>query len=217
MHTVDLHTHTRFFHWNPGEPTWYDPFGARALQTVADWRDLDGVALTNHDYYRSFDRDGSVTAIPGIEVSTTAGHVLVVGPDPPRDTEPGELSPVQVARMAHDRGCAAILAHPYRDSTVARSGAALDAVEVNGKHPERRARVERLAGELDLPLVGGSDAHFPIEVGRAHTALYADDLSAESVADAIRDGRVGARIDDRPSNRLVQRAYEYVHRLKHSS
>lgn len=217
MQTVDLHTHTRFFHWNRGEPTWFDPFGARALQAVARWRDLDGVALTNHDYYRHYNRGDRVVAIPGIEVSTTAGHVLVVGPDPPAETDPGGLTPDQITEIAHDRGCAAILAHPFRNGTVAESGAALDAVEVNGKHPKRRAKVTRLADTLDLPLVGGSDAHYPIEVGRAHTAVETDDLSPSGVVEAIRDGRVNARVDDRLSNRIVQRGYEFVHNLKYNS
>jgi hypothetical protein len=214
MFSVDLHTHTRFFHWNRGSSTSFDPIGARMLETLARWRDLDGVALTNHDYYRPYRGNDAVTSLPGIEVTTTMGHVLVVGHDPPTNTPPGELTPGEVADRAHERGCAAILAHPYRNSTVAESGAALDAVEVNGKHPKRRAKVERLADELDLPLVGGSDAHFPFEVGRAYTAIDADDLTPEAVVDAVRDGRVEARIDDRLSNRLVQAAYEKIHALK---
>jgi hypothetical protein len=140
--------------------------------------------------------------------------VLVVGPDPPTDTVPGALTPETVAERAHERGCVAILAHPYRNSTVAESGAALDAVEVNGKHPKRRAKVERLAADLDLPVVGGSDAHFPFEIGRAYTTVDAESLTAEAVVDAIRDGRVDARVDDRLSNRLVQRAYEAVHAVR---
>lgn len=217
MQTVDLHTHTRFFHSNPGEPTWYDPLGARLLQAAAHRRGLDGVALTNHDYFRHYGGSESVAAIPGIEVTTTSGDVLVIGPDPPTHTEPGDLTPGEAADLARDRGCATVLAHPYRNSTVSESNAALDAVEVNGKHPKHRARVERLAERLDLPLVGGSDAHFPVEVGRAYTAIDADTLSPTSVVEAIRDGRVSPRVDDRLSNRVVQRAYEIVHQVKHGT
>jgi predicted metal-dependent phosphoesterase TrpH len=214
VYALDLHTHTRFFHWQKGTPTRYDPFGTRLLEAVAARRDLDGVALTNHDYYRPYGRDEAVVSIPGIEVSTTRGHVLVVGPDPPTDTEPGQPSPTAVAETAHDRGCAAILAHPYRNSTVADTTAAMDAVEVNGKHPGRRGMVERLADDLDLPVVGGSDAHYPFEVGRAYTAIDADELTAAAVVDAIRDGRVEPRVDDRLSTRLVQAAYDRVHAYK---
>lgn len=214
VYALDLHTHTRFFHWQKGTPTRYDPVGARLHEAVAARRDLDGVALTNHDYYQPFGDDEAVVSVPGIEASTTRGHVLVVGPDPPTRTEPGTLTPTAVAEAAHDRGCAAILAHPYRNSTVADTTAAMDAVEVNGKHPGRRKMVERLAAELDLPLVGGSDAHDPFEVGRAYTAVDADELTPEAVVDAIRDGRVDPRIDDRLSNRLVRAAYDRIHAYK---
>lgn len=213
MFAVDLHTHTRFFHWNHGSPTQFDPFGARLLRVAARWRGLDGIALTNHDYYHPYE-GAEVLSIPGIEVSTTEGDVLVIGPDPPAETLPGKHTPAAVADGAHDRGCAAILAHPYRDSTVAESSAALDAVEVNGKHPRRRERVERLADDLGLPLVGGSDAHFPFEVGRAYTVVDADTLTAEAVVEAVLDGRVEARVKNHPLDRALRRVYRRIHASK---
>jgi len=213
MFAIDLHTHTRFFHWNPGSPTQFDPVGARLLRMAARWRGLDGIALTNHDYYHPYEGT-EVLSIPGIEVSTTEGDVLVVGPDPPVETPPGKHAPAAVTDRAHDRGCAAILAHPYRDSTVADSGAAVDAVEVNGKHPRRRERVERLAGELGVPLVGGSDAHFPFEVGRAYTVVEADTLTAEAVVEAILDGRVETRVKHHFLDRVLRELYRGIHAFK---
>lgn len=214
MFTVDLHTHTRFFHWNRGSATRFDPIGARFLEAFARWRGLDGVAVTNHDYYRSYEHGNAVVTIPGIEVSTTLGHVLVVGPDPPTETVPGRLTPAEVVDLAHERDCVAILAHPYRNSAVADSNAAVDAVEVNGKSATNGTRVERLADGLGLPLVGGSDAHFPFEVGRAYTSIDADALTAETVVDAIRDGRVAAQIDNRFVNRLIRGGYDRLHAYK---
>jgi hypothetical protein len=214
MFTVDLHAHTRFFHANEGEPTPFDPLGTRLLQRFAARHGLDAVATTNHDYYRPAARSRPVPTVPGIEVTTTEGDVLVVGPDPPSRTDPGTLTPAEVVDVAHDRDCAAILAHPFRGSTVAESGAALDAVEINGKHPNRRAAVERLAADLDLPVVGGSDAHFPFEVGRAHTAVDAADPTPAGIVQAIRDGSVEPRVVDTTMNRLVQRAYAVVHEMK---
>jgi hypothetical protein len=213
MFDIDLHTHTRFFHWNRGSPTRFDPLGARLLRAFAHWRGLDGIALTNHDYYRPYEGT-AVRSLPGIEVETTVGDVLVVGPDPLTDTTAGELTPAEVVEEAHERGCAAILAHPYRDSTVAESGAAFDAVEVNGKHPRRRERVERLADELGLPLVGGSDAHYPFEVGRAYTVVEADALTPASVVDAVRDGRVEVRVENHPVDRGLREVYRRTHAAK---
>ncbi|MFC4550893.1 MULTISPECIES: CehA/McbA family metallohydrolase [Halorussus] len=218
MYAVDLHSHTRFFHGHERAAEYFDLVGVRLLAGVARLRNLDAVALTNHDYYRSFDLGGPTGpfagTIPGVEVSTTHGHVLVIGPDPPRRTEPGELSPEETVELAHDRGCAAVVAHPYRNSTVKNVDVDFDAIEVNGKHPRTEQWVRELAEDQDLPLVGGSDAHYPVEVGRAYTAIDADELTPESVAAAIRDGRVEPRVHRGAFNRLLRRFYRQIHEDK---
>jgi predicted metal-dependent phosphoesterase TrpH len=214
MHAVDLHSHTRFFHGHRRTGDLYDPVGFRLLAKTASLRGLDGLATTNHDYYTHFEDRNEFTVVPGIEITTTDGHVLVVGPDPPVETDPGGLTPAEAVEMAHDRGCAAIVAHPFRDSTVREADVGFDAVEVNGKHPRTREWVRDLSDDLGLPVVGGSDAHYPIEVGRAHTVIHADELTPESVVAAIRDGRVESRIDDWLPYRLIRRGYRVVHGRK---
>ena len=219
MFSIDLHAHTRFFHGFRTVGDLYDPLGVRALRAMAGVRDLDGVALTNHDYYTEFDlpktTDGDrVATIPGIEVTTCDGHVVVVGPNPPRETEPGVLTPAELVDIAHDRGCAAIIAHPYRDSAVRESEADFDAIEINGKHPRTWERVRALAEARDLPLVGGSDTHYPVEIGRAYTEIDARKLTPESVVDAIRDGRVKPKVHRGPVTRTIHRMYKYVHDQK---
>lgn len=211
---IDLHAHTRFSHRNPGQPTGYDPTGARLLAAFARWNDLDGVALTNHDYYRSFGSIPGLSFLPGIEISTTDGHVLVVGPDPPSRTEPGVLTPAEAVEIAHARGCAAILPHPFRRGSVLESPAPFDAVEINGKHPRVGERVRELADERDLPVVAGSDAHLPFEVGRAYTAVDVDEPTPEAVVAAIRDGRVAPRIVPRSSSQVMELVYQVVHRYR---
>jgi len=139
----------------------------------------------------------------------------VVGPDPPDATEPGELTPGEAVAAAHDRGCAAILAHPFRNSTIRElEDLDLDAIEVNGKHPRTRKWVERIAQHRELPLVGGSDAHYPFEVGRAYTEVDVEELTPASVVDAIREGRVEVQVDDWLPHRLLRTAYRGVHERK---
>ncbi|WP_135828283.1 PHP-associated domain-containing protein [Halorussus halobius] len=229
MYTVDLHAHTRFFHGHERAADYFDPVGVRLLAGAARLRGLDAVALTNHDYYRAFDLGGRssrpdesdiegsdwfAATIPGIEITTTQGHVLVVGPDPPRRTERGGLTPEAAVDLAHDRDCAAIVAHPYRNSTLRNVDAAFDAIEVNGKHPRTEEWVRRLADDRGLPLVGGSDAHYPVEVGRAFTRIDAEELTPRAVVDAIRDGRVEPRVDYGRLNRTVRQLYRRVHEEK---
>ena len=215
MYAVDLHTHTRFFHGRRRLGDLYDPLGYRLVAASAGLRGLDGVATTNHDYYTEVPDSLGVTAVPGTEITTTRGHLLVVGPDPPAETDPGELTPAEAVALAHDRDCAAVLAHPFRNSTIRDvDDLPLDAIEVNGKHPRTRTWVERIADHRDLPVVGGSDAHYPVEVGRAYTAIEAPELTPAAVVAAIREGRVSATVDDSLPYRLLRGFYRKIHERK---
>jgi len=211
---IDLHAHTRFFHGRPRLGEAYDPVGFRMLVRAARRRGLHGLATTNHDYYREFDAPDDFVVVPGVEVTTSEGHVLVVGPDPPRRTRPGTLTPEETVALAHERDCAAIVAHPYRNSTVRYVDAPFDAIEINGKHPRTRPWVEHLASGHDLPMTGGSDAHYPFEVGRAFTTVEADELTPESVVAAIRDGRVEAQVSSGFPNGVLRPAYRRIHEWK---
>ncbi len=214
MFAVDLHAHTRFFHAFRGRPTPFDPIGAKLLALYGRRRDLDAVALTNHDYYSNFEPvTGRMQFVPGIEITTTAGHALVIGPDPPSRTVPGIQTAEEVVSRAHERGCAAIIAHPFRRSTLRESEADFDAVEVNGKHPGDRERVRELSEALDLPMIGGSDAHVPIGVGRAYTRIDASRLTPETIVDAIKERRVEPRVRERRSDELLQNGYRHLHRF----
>lgn len=210
VYAVDLHTHSRFFHGWRGSQTLFDPFGFRVNGLVGRVRGIDALATTNHDY--SYETNSRLIAqIPGVEVSTTRGHVLVVGPDPPKRTEVGGLSPAETCDLAHERGCAAILAHPFRGGTARESDADFDAIEINGKNPEHIETTQELAARLGLPLVGGSDAHYPFEVGRAYTRVEADELTPASVADAIRNGRVTAVTEFGAVHRALDLVYTRLH------
>lgn len=206
---VDLHTHSRFFHRPPEQFTEYDHIGVRMAAAAAQARGVDRIAVTNHNYHRPAVRTSRT--IPGIEVSTTDGHVLIIGPDPPEQTESGALTPTEAVALAHDRGCAAVIAHPFRRSSVADSGAAFDAVELNGKRPERRARVRSLAKKLDVPVVGGSDAHIPVAVGRAATRIRVEQPTPAAVVAAIQRGDVTPVVRSTPVDWMMQRCYRAYH------
>nr|WP_305794446.1 PHP-associated domain-containing protein [Halomarina rubra] len=178
---------------------------------------MDAIVVTNHDFYRDLgDTVYGVRVLPGIEISTTRGHVLVIGPDPPANTDPGTLTPEEVVDSAHERACVAIIPHPFRNSTVRSVDAPFDAVEINGKHPRYRTRVEEIARERAVPLVGGSDAHFPFEAGRAYTLVDSDELSPTTLVNAVRDGRVQPIVRETWLIRFIRRWYARVHRIRSS-
>ena len=150
MYAVDLHTHTRFFHGRRELGDRFDPVGYRLLAAAARLRGLDGVATTNHDYYTAFPDALGTTALPGTEITTTRGHLLVVGPDPPAETDPGELTPEAAVEAAESRGCG--------------QQAVADGVEA----------IPQLATAVEEPRVGVQVDGVHVRIGDRNTFLFFD-------------------------------------------
>jgi hypothetical protein len=177
---ADLHTHAR--------PASSDARAdVEALADEAASLGLEALALTDHgvaDLAAARDALSArgVTMIPGREVTTDLGHVLVLATDldwlaglPPRCPLPLPDS---------RRGpCALIWAHPAGWRTggalippdPSRGAEHLHGVEVlNGErlHVEEGVRIAaELAASLGLPACGGSDAHDVAALGRCLTAV----------------------------------------------
>ena len=107
----------------------------------------------------------SVLVIPGIEVSTKQGHLLVLGVT---EVIPAGLDVVATVDIARSMGAVLILPHPYhvwRHGVGRRKKAgmtAVDAVEAfNSRYIVGSAnkKAARIAKRLGKPCVGGSDAH----------------------------------------------------------
>ncbi|MFB6078943.1 MAG: PHP domain-containing protein [Halarchaeum sp.] len=163
---------------------------------------LDALAVTDHDEYDASRRAADVAAdyglvgIPGMEVTSAAGHVLALGVE--RAVEPGRPFGETIERI-HDAGGIAVVPHPFQES---RSGvaanvtrdelASADAIEVyNSRLLTGRAnrQAESFARERGLPMTAGSDAHIAEMVGQAVTRVDAGDRTVESILDAVRAGR----------------------------
>lgn len=158
---------------------------------------LDGVAVTDHDTAEGARRveeaaPPSLDVIPAVEVSTTQGHLLAFGvrePPPPGD-------PLDVVDEVHARGGLAVLSHPFDplrehySEELDALAEAVDGVEVANSRCLRETynrRARAFARRHDLAVTGGSDAHFPHEVGRAAT-LAPDDLVSD-----LSEGRTRVR------------------------
>ena len=114
-----------------------------------------------------------------------------------------------------------IAAHPVRDDKPAHRvpepllGAVTHAVEINGRFTSRDeiSAVETLARRLDLPIVGGSDAHIWPQIGAAFTTLQARSDHYADIRDAILAGRCAPQVDD-GADRLVVVAERLKKRAK---
>jgi predicted metal-dependent phosphoesterase TrpH len=160
-------------------------------------KQLDGIAVTDHDTVegaRRLAKERDFLVIPGIEVSSRRGHILglnVTEPIPPR------LSIVETVERIRLLGGLAVIAHP---SVVIKTGlgtridsaSGIDAVEVINASalPFSLSTYlsRRLALRLRLPETGGSDSHYPDEIGSAYTIIDADP-NRDDVIEAIRKGR----------------------------
>lgn len=167
----------------------------RVAATAAD-AGLDGIAVTDHDTLANVDavRDAApdgLDVIPGVEVTTTEGHLLALDVA----EAPSRTDPLTVINQVHEQGGVAVLSHPfdtlrqYFEMDLDALADAVDAVEaVNSRCIRRRfnERAADFAAVHDVAVTGGSDAHFPMEIGRAYTTVEGDGTLAE----AVRDGRV---------------------------
>jgi hypothetical protein len=192
--SVELHTHSALSH--DGR----DPVDLLLSQAAAVG--LDALAVTDHD-----EIDASLEAvakapeyglvgIPGMEVTTAAGHVLAFGIE---EIVPAGLSFDDTLDHIREQGGIAVVPHPFQKSRhgvaheITRDQlASADAIEVyNSRLLTGRAnrQAERFAEARGLPMVAGSDAHIGEMVGQAVTHVDADERSVDAILAAIADGR----------------------------
>jgi predicted metal-dependent phosphoesterase TrpH len=191
MLTCDLHVHSN-----------YSKDGESSIEEIlrkAEEEGLDAIAITDHDSVdgakHALTIPSAVLVIPGIEVSTKQGHLLVLGVT---EIIPAGLDVVDTVNIARRMGALLILPHPYH---IWRHGVArrkkvgmsvVDAVEsFNSRYIVGSAnhKAARIAKRLGKPCVGGSDAHNAKFVGFGRTYVDAE-KNVPAILDAIRAGRV---------------------------
>lgn len=190
-----------------------------AVLEHADRAGLDAVAITDHDTMagarRALERAASydVVVIPGVEVSTADGHLLALDvADRPTPGRPLARTVGAVRRQ----GGAAVVPHPFQRSRhgVARSALVdCDGIEVYNALAmtglqNRRARA--FARRRGFPQLGGSDAHTPEMVGRAHTVVEVATDTEPLTPDAVVSGIGAGRTDYAGEHVPVREAFATV-------
>ena len=201
---VDLHVHTAV----SSPCSQIDP---RLLVEVAPRIGLDAVCVTEHEEMegaevaRQMGLEAGFPVFRGVEVYTELGDMLVFGlyrPSFPMQTPFEEL-----LREVRDAGGVIIPAHPCRGSRGFHHVlgeeraefllANIDAIETRngGSSPESNRAAKAYAEKYGIPGVGGSDAHFLMQVGRSLTVFEREITGEAALVEEVRAGRCRAAED----------------------
>ncbi|MEA2075250.1 MAG: PHP domain-containing protein [Euryarchaeota archaeon] len=203
--TLDLHVHTNYSH-----------DGHASIEEIIESaiaEKLDGIAICDHDTMdgssaaRKYvaDNELDLIIIPGIELSTSEGHLIVLGVE--EGIERG-LSPEETIRIAKQRekekeknGTVVIIAphpfHPFRHSIGKFCmHPYIDAIEIyNSRYFTGVANemARRTAARNNITAVTGSDAHSAACVGLATVEVEVDVAQKpehEAILRRIKEGKV---------------------------
>lgn len=214
---IDLHTHTY--------PQSDDSFMAvDDLIDTAKAHGLDGICLTDHDWFWPMDRIEELSrkheflVLPGSEINTDTGHVLVFGLDQ-------YMFGLHKPAFLHDKvsrvNGAMIAAHPHRRRFLEDPGHKPEAREemlqraykdeffqlchgvegFNGRATEVQNSFSHELGErLGAKMSAGSDAHRLEQVGTAATQFEEKITCLADLIEQLRSGRFQP-VDLRNGNR----------------
>ncbi|MCL5876342.1 MAG: CehA/McbA family metallohydrolase [Candidatus Bathyarchaeota archaeon] len=191
---ADLHIHTVYSPDSLIQPkTLIDMLAAHSFIKVA--------AVTDHDSTRGCKATvelasayPDVLIIPGVEISTVHGDMLVLGTD---ELPPKPWTPEAVVDYAKSIDAVTIVAHPFRTYGMGEQAKnyKVDAIEVlnGGSSKQANAQAKEFAKTLGLPGTAGTDAHQVSELFSVYTQIDAA-LSVDSVLAAIKKGAVSAQV-----------------------
>jgi predicted metal-dependent phosphoesterase TrpH len=158
---------------------------------------IKAVAITDHNTTKGYHKVRKLASayediliIPGIEVSTTEGDIIILGvTEPP----PKPWTPENIINHTKQQNGITIAAHPYRTYGMGDLAKNYDfnAIEIlNGiSTPHANKMAQKLAKTMGLPGVAGSDAHCVNELWSVYTEVQTS-LDISEILKAIKKGLV---------------------------
>ncbi|MBI5332896.1 MAG: PHP domain-containing protein [Candidatus Aenigmarchaeota archaeon] len=169
---------------------------AEEIVKTAVQKGIDAIAITDHDTVKAHSVAKSAAKkhgalfIPGIEVSTSAGHIVALGVE---EMIRPDLSVDETLDIIHEQGGIGIASHPFdvRREGIGKQCIKCDAIEAfNALNLERLSnwRAVRFARNNRKPVTAGSDTHSTKMIGYGLNKIRADD-SVDSIINAIKKGK----------------------------
>ena len=207
--TLDLHVHTNYSH-----------DGCDSVEKIVDSaisKKLDGIAICDHDTLEGSyaaqryvaDNELGLIIIPGIEVTTSKGHLIVLGMEEGIAKGLSLWETIRIARQKEkkkeNKGTVVIIAphpfHPFRHSIgniCVHSELDIDAIEIyNSRYFFGVANgiARRKADRKNIIAVVGSDAHSAECVGLATVEVEIEQQSEQKMLldatlSGIKEGKV---------------------------
>ncbi|MGA3059701.1 MAG: PHP domain-containing protein [Candidatus Bathyarchaeia archaeon] len=181
---ADLHVHSNY-----SKDSLITP---KELVFYAKKRGLTAVAVTDHNQIEGSNKiakEADFLVIPGMEVSSADGHIVALNL---QELIPKGLGSGETVDRIHEAGGIAIAVHPYAwfkgSLNTHVEDAKFDAVETLNASAFPFSRCKKKAGEiaqkLNLPCVGGTDAHYGPTIGYAYTIIDSEP-NVEAITNAI--------------------------------
>lgn len=192
---VDLHVHTRE---DPKDHVFYSSF---ELIDRASELGFDALSITNHNAITysnklvSFAEKRGIVLIPGIEVTLSNTHVLIINPQPDKNFFGFSLA--DLPRLRDERSLI-IAPHPFFPGFKSLKNALFthlpnfDAIEFScfyNHFLNWNKKGILVAAEAGLPLIGNSDSHNLWQLGTTYTLVEAE-KDIISIIQAIKKGKI---------------------------
>ncbi len=199
---VDLHVHTKYS---------YDGLiDVADIINVSRSRGIQCIAITDHDTmagYENFSRvlrEKGLIVIPGIEVTTSRGHVILLDIEPPYELTSRDF--YDVVDYARDNGALVVIPHPmdtfrsfddlhgvidYVDGVEVANGSDL----MVGRHVGRLLSLTIGWGKF---ATAGSDAHIAEAIGSSHLYINEELGSQDDVIKYLVDGKFSVYVGRTP-------------------
>lgn len=165
-------------------------------------RGLDGIAVSDHNttkggliaakIAKKIDRNFLV--IPSIEVKSKTGDVLAIGIFEELTIKSRSLTAEEAVEQMREKGAVIIAPHPYGREGLGSLVEKLEFDALEGFNarilPRFNKKAKELAAKIGLPMVASSDAHIADEIANGITVLKINELSIDTVKDAIKAGKI---------------------------
>jgi len=206
---VDFHTHTA------EDPQDLIKYTARDLIDEAARLGFDALAVANHGAItyspalKRYAAGKNVLLIPGVEITASRSHVLVINPQFEPKPRGHSLSDI---RDWQNEASLIIAPHPFFDIFKSLRSAVypllpyLDAIEYTSYHNrwlDLNKKAVRIAREFGKPVVGVSDCHLLWMFGTTYTLVEAE-KDIQSIVAAVKKGRCEVRTEPLSLYRMIR-------------